>query len=67
MKDEKIRETLKKAQEAVQKLDDEALDSVAGAGNPYVKVARVPLQGYEPEVRPYCTIDDPLDPKKTPV
>lgn len=62
MKDQKIRETLKQAQQAVeqanqalnsvmQELDDDALNQVTGAGNPFGDVPRPDPEPIDPEVR----------------
>ena len=62
MKDQKIHETLKQAQDAaeqtekklengMQELDDDALDEIAGAGNPFANVPRVPTQSIDSNLR----------------
>ena len=62
MKDKKIRDSLKQAQEAVeqanraltdvmQELDDDALDAVAGGGDPFSQLPRVPTQSVDPNLR----------------
>ena len=62
MKEKKIREALRLAQDAVeqankalndvmQELDDDALDGVVGAGNPFADVPRVPTQPIDDDPR----------------
>lgn len=62
MKESKIRDTLKQAQDAVEQankalnnamkeLDDRELDTVAGAGDPFEDHPRVPTQPIDPHVR----------------
>lgn len=62
MKGKKIRETLKQAQNAVeqankaltdvmQELGDDELDQIAGAGNPFGDVPRVPTQPIDDDLR----------------
>lgn len=59
MKDMKIKETLKDAAEqankavgsAMQELGDDELDEIAGAGNPFAKVPRVPTQPIDEDMR----------------
>ncbi|MBR0063274.1 MAG: hypothetical protein IJP67_03825 [Oscillospiraceae bacterium] len=59
MKDMKIKETLKDAAEqankavgsAMQELGDDELDEIAGAGNPFANVARVPTQPIDEDMR----------------
>ena len=62
MKDQKIRETLKQAQQAVeqanhalnsvmQELDDDALNQVTGAGSPFGDVPRPDPEPIDPKAR----------------
>ena len=62
MKDKKIRDTLKQAQDAVQQankalssamqeLDDAELDAVAGGVDPFADVDRVPTQEIDDDLR----------------
>ena len=59
MKDMKIKETLKDAAEqankavgsAMQELGDDELDEIAGAGNPFANVPRVPTQPIDEDMR----------------
>ena len=62
MKDQKIRETLKQAKDAVeqankaladvmQELDDSSLDQVVGAGDPFGDIPRVDTQPIDPNAR----------------
>ena len=58
MKDKKIKETIKetkdlaeKAVNAMQKLSEDELNDIAGAGNPFVKVPRVPTQPIDDDMR----------------
>ena len=59
MKDMKIKETLKDAAEqakkavgsAMQELGDDELDEIAGAGNPFAKLPRVPTQPIDEDMR----------------
>ena len=62
MKNKKIREALKRAQDAVtqadkalsgaiQELDDDMMDAVSGAGNPFGDVPRNPTQPIDPGPR----------------
>ena len=62
MKDNKIKETFKQAQNAaeqenktrssaMQELDDAALDEIAGAGNPFANIPRVPTQSIDDKLR----------------
>ena len=59
MKDMKIKETLKNAAEqankavgsAMQELGDDELDEIAGAGNPFANVPRVPTQPIDEDMR----------------
>ena len=59
MKDLKIKETLKDAAEqankavgsAMQELGDDELDEIAGAGNPFARLPRVPTQPIDEDMR----------------
>lgn len=62
MKDNKIKETFKQAQDAakqenkaknsaMEELDDAALDEIAGAGNPFANIPRVPTQPIDDNLR----------------
>ena len=59
MKDMKIKETLKDAAEqatkavgsAMQELGEDELDEIAGAGNPFANVPRVPTQPIDEDLR----------------
>ena len=62
MKDMKIKENLKKAQDAeeqankalgsaMQELGEDELDEIAGAGNPFANVPRVPTQPIDEDLR----------------
>ena len=59
MKDMKIKETLKDAAEqankavgsAMQELGDDELDEIAGAGNPFARLPRVPTQPIDEDMR----------------
>ena len=54
MKDKKEtvkKETDNKKAEKMQELDDEAMDKVSGAGNPFAGAARVPTQKIDSTVR----------------
>ena len=54
MKDKKEtvkKETENKKAEKMQELDDEAMDQVSGAGNPFANAARVPTQKIDSTVR----------------
>ncbi len=56
MKTNKTNETSKKEQEkktedVMQELDDETMDQVSGAGNPFANAARVPTQKIDSKLR----------------
>ena len=54
MKDKKEtvkKETENKKAEGMQELDDEAMDKVSGAGNPFANAARVPTQKIDSKLR----------------
>ncbi len=54
MKDKKKeakKETESKKTEGMQELDDETMDKVSGAGNPFANAARVPTQKIDSKVR----------------
>lgn len=62
MKDMKIKENLKKAQDAeeqankalgsvMQELGEDELDEIAGAGNPFANISRVPTQPIDEDLR----------------
>lgn len=62
MKDNKIKETFKQAQNAaeqenktrssaMQELGDDELDEIAGAGNPFANIPRVPTQPIDDNLR----------------
>ncbi len=61
MKDKKIKDTLKQAQDAMeqtektlgamQELGEDELDEIAGAGNPFASIPRVPTQPIDEDLR----------------
>ena len=46
-----LKEQEKKADDVMQELDDEAMDQVSGAGNPFANAARVPTQKIDSKLR----------------
>ncbi len=46
-----LKEKAQQAEQKLQELEDEQLDQVSGAGNPFENVPRVPLQEIDDELR----------------
>ena len=49
--DEKLNELKKTAEETLEKLGDDVLNAVTGAGNPFEEEPRVPTQPIDDELR----------------
>lgn len=51
MSEKILKEEEQKVEQGIQELDDEKLDQVSGAGDPFANVPRVPLAEIDDELR----------------